>query len=344
MLSRLRSLFRPEPASPAGKVRVLEENPPRVIGHSDHSGLDFLDVLQCHEGLPAPDWRRVMAWLDSGEAHGSIAERWPEIQRAWALHLRQALGPAYEISELGSTLLVSTLPARQRDMLLTFVEKSQQRISRLLHGIARRANGALTLVFVFEDQETYYRYVSRYYPDCGEFALSGGMHINDGCSHFVTARADLTLIEPVIVHELTHAQVTHLPIPAWLNEGLAVNSERRLTPTPAEFTPAEFHAMHAAYWSPETIQDFWSGQAFHASGEENRLAYDLGQLLTAQLSQDWDAFTAFANEATMADSGHAAALAHFDLDLGEAVRLMFDARPDEGWSPRPASWGQLSNA
>ena len=42
------------------------------------------------------------------------------------------------------------------------------------------------------------------------------------------------------MHEMTHGSVAHLPLPLWLNEGLAVNTERRLagaTGAPARSAP-----------------------------------------------------------------------------------------------------------
>ena len=87
------------------------------------------------------------------------------------------------------------------------------------------------------------------------------MHINHGCSHFATFHAELGAIEPVIVHEMMHACLGHLAIPAWLNEGLAVNTERRLCPRGThQYAPKELHWMHQKFWNDETIQEFWSGK------------------------------------------------------------------------------------
>jgi hypothetical protein len=58
------------------------------------------------------------------------------------------------------------------------------------------------LLIMFDDAESYCRYISYYYPDIGEFAFSGGMYINAECSHYVTVRGDLRSIEAVIAHEM----------------------------------------------------------------------------------------------------------------------------------------------
>jgi len=64
-----------------------------------------------------------------------------------------------------------------------------------------------------------------FYPEEGEFDLSSGMYINEGYGHFVFPAQDINFAEPIAVHELTHVCVVHLPIPLWLNEGMAVLME-----------------------------------------------------------------------------------------------------------------------
>lgn len=77
------------------------------------------------------------------------------------------------------------------------------------------------ILLVFDDEESYYRYVSYFYPESGEFAFSSGMFINAGCSHYVTMKGDLRLIEPIIAHEMTHAFLSR-PSPG--NFGLVGNA------------------------------------------------------------------------------------------------------------------------
>ena len=98
------------------------------------------------------------------------------------------------------------------------------------------------ILVVLDDVDTYYKYVSCYGPESGEFSLSAGMFISRGCSHFVTRKSDLRAIEPTIVHEMTHGCMSHLPLPLWLDEGMAVNMERRLTGYSSTLhTPLEMH-------------------------------------------------------------------------------------------------------
>jgi hypothetical protein len=217
--------------------------------------------------------------------------------------------------------------------------RTLSRIGKVLDGVAKPPEWGKDILLVFDDEDTYYRYVSRYYPEDGEFAFSGGMHINFGCSHFVTFQAELQAIEPVIAHELTHGCLGHLPIPAWLNEGLAVNTERRLCPPLAQrYTPQQLHWMHQQFWNAQTIQEFWSGKSFLRPDEGNLLSYELARILVEQFSRDWDTFRSFALQADLKDSGREAAANVLGVELGSTVAALFGFEPGASWAPDPTRW------
>jgi hypothetical protein len=129
------------------------------------------------------------------------------------------------------------------------------------------------------------------------------MHIDWGCGHYATVKDDLRAIEPTIVHEMTHGCLAHLPIPAWLNEGIAVNTERRFAAVqPGLYTPEQMHAKHQAFWGDAEIQEFWSGKSFLRPDEGNMLSYDL------------------------------------PLGLGAAVCAVLERPAELAWEPTPGSW------
>ena len=182
--------------------------------------------------------------------------------------------------------------------------------------------------------------MSHAYPDDGEFAFSSGMFLHAGCPHFVTVHEDEThTVERVIAHEMTHASVAHLRIPLWLNEGLAVNVESRLMGVvPKLFTPAEMRGKHLAFWSKDTIQQFWSGRSFERPDDGCMLSYDLAQTLVEILAGNWAQFRAFAVAATYDDAGASAASEHLQLDLGASVASIFEQSEVDGWHPDPEKW------
>lgn len=291
-----------------------------------------------HHGFPIPDWDAVREWIEK-LPDDRKADAWTACERAWLLHFRDALGKGFSFQESKSAMLVSSLEPHLRDATLEYIERTLRRVIAVLGGLSQVASWGKDLLIVFDDEERYYEYASYYYPERGDFALSGGMHIHKGCSHFITVKSDLRSIEPVIAHEMTHGCVAHLPLPLWLNEGLAVNTERRLAPPGAPlYTPEQLHAKHLRFWRKAEIQQFWSGRSFDRQDEGNMLSYDLARIIVEQLAKDWPRFEAFALAASHADGGDAAARAHFGVDLGEIARALLEQPEARGWAPNPSSW------
>lgn len=299
----------------------------------------LFEHLSEHNSFPFLDWAAAREWVDAIPAPELQAQAWLACERGWLQHMREALGPGYRLAEESDALLLSSLAPNVARATLGFVGKTQQRIVRLLDGVARPPALGKAILIVFDDGDDYYRYVSHYYHEEGEFAVSGGMYINAGCGHFVTVKADLRMIEPVIAHELTHGSLSHLRIPAWLNEGLAVNTERRLCPPGAPLhTPRQMHEKHLQFWGAEDIQQFWSGKSFLRSDDGNLLSYDLARIIVAQLSSDWPRFRDFVLAADLADAGAQAAAEHFNIDLGAAACALLEQEITSDWSPEPGAW------
>jgi hypothetical protein len=210
----------------------------------------------------------------------------------------------------------------------------------VLKGLAEPAPWGKDILILFDDGESYYRYVSHYYPKTGEFATSGGMHLNSGCSHFVAVKNDLRVLEAMIVHEMTHASLGHLSLPLWLNEGLAVNTEQRLAGVPHQPLGSleKRHEKMRRFWSVVSIQEFWSGEAFHRPGDSNELSYELARIIVEQLAADWERFARFAREAKAGDAGAAAARECLGVDLGEVVTVLLERDTPKSWSPDRAKW------
>jgi len=313
--------------------------PPTEVFASDAEPFDVVNALVDAGGFPVLDWEVVERWIESLSGEPVKADAWSACESAWLAHLCVALGEEYRVRSHGSAILVSSLPTNVADATLVFVNKTVQRIVRLLDGVAAIPAWGNDILIVFDEDESYYRYVAHYYPEAGEFAASSGMYINRGCGHFVTVRADLRSVEPVVAHELTHACLNHLPIPAWLNEGLAVNTEFRLCPPPqAPANPRQLHDRHRKFWGAGEIQEFWSGKSFLRADEGNELSYDLARILVSQFAADWEQFRQFALAADLSDGAAAAAKKHLGIDLGTAVCAVLERNADPLWAPRPEGW------
>ncbi len=136
--------------------------------------------------------------------------------------------------------------------------------------------------------------------------------------------------EATAAHELTHACLAHLPIPLWLNEGIAVTIESDMCGTyPLQMTPERLD-QHSRYWNAETIQDFWNGKSFSSSDDGQSLSYELARYCVRSLSHDYEDFRKFANNANYRDSGESAAGDVYGGSLGGLIEQFFG--PGD-WSP-----------
>lgn len=161
------------------------------------------------------------------------------------------------------------------------------------------------------------------------------MFIDAGYGHFAFTQGAFETMEAVVIHELTHCLVRHLDIPAWLNEGLAVNVEQRFVPSRARHTPNQLAYLFGRFWTPSTIQEFWSGKSFLRSDEGQLLSYELARILVELVGKDFEQLRRLCHAATRADGGDAAAREVTGMDLEALAGAVLGAGP---WRPDPASW------
>jgi hypothetical protein len=342
MLNLLRTFFPGKTdASQRALPADLAQTPAPAIVIDGAAPLRIEQYIGMHEGFPIMDWVSLNFWIDELPQASLQAQAWAEVERAWLLHFRKALGPHFRLVESRKVALLSGLDEHLARTTLDYMERTLRRVATTLDGIAQVPPWGKDILIVFDDEESYYRYVSYYYPDPGEYARSGGMHINDGCSHFVSVRSDLQTIEPVIAHEMAHGILGHLPLPLWLNEGIAVNTEQRLAGVRAsDYTPQELRQKHLQFWGEAQLQQFWSGESFNRIDDGNLLSYDLARIIVEHLARDWDSFKRFVLAADHADGGAAAARQELGLDLGDLVCSLLEKKPSGAWAPRPQAWAE----
>jgi len=315
----------PPPAEPA----------PTTVSAAGQAALALDTCLRNANGWPVFDWGVVNDWLATISDEDQRQRARTDCHRAWLMYLRDAIGPYATLHETGDAFVLSTLEPGVLKATADFVARSSSRIAKLLGPLAAPHTGHKSILVVFDDEADYYPYTAAYDPDEGESAFSGGMFIDAGCPHFVTCRADLSCIEPVIVHELTHAALSHLKLPLWLDEGIAVNTEHRLTGMHrSELTPQQMHRLHQGFWGETEIQQFWTGTSFRRPDDGNKLSYDLARIIVEQLGKTWEPFTAFVARAQRSDAGAQAARDAMDIDLGALVCALLERDSEATWAPQ----------
>lgn len=285
-------------------------------------------------GFPMMDWQALHQWVEGATVPAEADMAWAAGTRAWLIRMREVCGPSFRLLETEDAYILSSLDDSVLLATAAYISSTRKRIGAVLQGVAAFPAGVKSILLVLPDEDAYYQYLSNQHSDEGEFAYSSGVFINAGCPHFVVTVADLSTIEPVIAHEMTHSALAYLELPRWLDEGLAVNTEHRLTVVPKLiYTPHEMHAKHLKYWSAAQVQQFWSGESFFRHDDGNLLSYELARILVSHLSGDWGRFKDFVCHANRDDGGARAAQDYLGVELGVLVCALLEQAYSPDWEP-----------
>lgn len=321
MMQWLRGKREPEAAGKS-KAASSEALPSREI------------VWRTDANMPIPDWSR-QPWPEAGE-RDALHRHANGLAAAWLDATAEVLSGGCVRAESANFMLLSAMDPRATAVLLDYLERSRRRVLATLPDIAADQGHGKTVVMVFGDEEGYYRYIANYGSDSSQpEAFSGGMFIDAGYGHFVFAQGGFETMEPVVVHELTHCLVRHLQIPAWLNEGLAVNTEHRFVPSRPRYRPNELQYLFGSFWNASTIQEFWSGKSFQRADDGQPLSYELARLLVQLLDKEYDLLARFCAVATDRDGGEEAATSVLGMSLEELAAIVLGPGT---WKPDPKSW------
>jgi hypothetical protein len=290
--------------------------------------------------MPIVDWRPAHEQAKQHQGASALDDYWWSAALGWLEGLRTHLGDRYRIESSSSFAVLSSLEGRPLQLVIASCERYRKHILRTLDGVASSLGHGPHVVLIFDDIDAYYDYVGNYYPDGGTYAMSSGMFIKHGYGHFVFQASSVDRMEPVIAHELTHCLLAPLPIPAWINEGTAVNMEQHISPGYVD--PRQRGSMlkeaardRAEFWNAQTIQEFWSGKSFKRPDKGCSLSYDLAVELTRLIARNFDQYRAFMNAANRKDAGVEAASSTLGFTLGDLAGAVLGEGP---WEPDPAAW------
>ena len=321
--------------------RKSKPAPASTAADSPRAALDVSHLLERVDGVPVISASALAAHAASGfddagaEAPGLYLA---DISRAWLATLNaEAFDGRLQSGESKHFILMGDVEPDRGRAILAFAETTLARYREHIGDVIHFGPAEKMPILTFASDDDYYRYVSAYFSE-GHYGLSSGMFIQRGLGHFVFPHEDMWRLEPVIAHELFHATVAHLPLPAWLNEGLATNAEFRFGSRfedPRHVNEQLPH--HRAYWNDARLQDFWSGEAFLQANEGQELSYDLARRLVVGLSADWGRMKQFIATADAADAGEAVSRELFGFSLAVPVEALLN-RPVV--APLPDSWPQ----
>lgn len=289
------------------------------------------DAVDTRDALPRPKWDVIAAWVEAHVEPDSLNDTWTQIARDWLSRLSRALPKSYALHESSEFLLLAaddTLGKR----VLNSSERARRIILNTLDGVAIDQGYGKHVVLLFADIDSYYDYITDFYPDEGEFALSGGMFFDVGYGHFVVCPTYGDDYERVIAHELNHTLLRHLPLPLWLNEGVTQVMEDVVQDSSYFMVDHEIRRRHRVYWNADTIHRFWSGDSFCSPDDGQELSYHLSQVLFRNLMSDHPArVNDILNNASYVDAGNAAFVNACNVSLADRVSQFLGNGP---WAPR----------
>lgn len=293
-----------------------------------------------NEGFPRPNWEAIYSDVEKLFSDADQQNLWCEIARNWMTTVQTELSSDYQIHESENFILLSSQPDNLTQIFLRFLEHVLKRILRALPKIASDEGYGKYVVLEFDDLDSYYSYITHFYTEAGVYGMSSGIFVDLGYGHFAFPHQELFMAESVAAHEMTHALLSHLPIPAWLNEGMAVNIEDLITGSSPIQMDNETLSRHLSFWGDTEIQEFWSGESFVRPDEGLELSYHLAQFAVSALSQDYESFIRFSNAANHADGGESSAKSEYGVSLGELIAQFFG---EGNWTPKPDRWKQAQS-
>ncbi|MBC8041175.1 MAG: hypothetical protein H7Y06_11580 [Opitutaceae bacterium] len=292
----------------------------------------MLPLKKSDSPFPRPDWEAVYeSQVGVKMSDAELTVFWTDLGRDWMQLLRPALGSAYKIYESANFWLVSDQPEKTCRHLVQWAEATHAKVLKLVDVDATKHLFGKCPILIVPDLETYDAYCALYIPE-EHLGPSGGVFLNHGYGHFIFPFYNLNQAEPVLVHELAHSLVSHLPLPAWVNEGVAQLCENIISGADS-IDYEKIKEFSGTFWTSETIQDFWSGKGFSRFDEGQILSYHLAREVTRELAADRMRFLPFLRDAEWSDSGAAALSAHFGLTLSE---LIADYLGAGDWAPQGA--------
>jgi hypothetical protein len=297
--------------------------------------------LHLREGCCYPDWAAIWNEIEECAPEAERPVLWKAVVLAWVAQVQTHLGEKYVTWETDRFLYVSDAGVEVVQDADTTCTTAIERIEASLvglpvdpvHGMSKR------VVLLFADIDAYCRYIAYFHAE-GESPMSSGICLDrGGYPHIAIPATDVSTDQLALAHELTHLWVSHLPLPLWLNEALAMRMEQIVCGQQPLHLDRDILDRHSNHWNEETIQEFWTGASWQIPGESHELSYALAQLLWLKietvLAPPRPKLVEFIAQATLDDAGESAFQSAFDASLGDLVASILGEGP---WSPAPDAW------
>ncbi len=241
--------------------------------------------LEAGKAFPKPDWRAVWDWTHQQYPADSLHDVYVSLGADWCARIAAAFPTRMAVTHSENFYLVAAESFSGVRSCLIQLEGYYAQVQKCLSGLDLPEGFGKHVVVMAPDLDSFTRYLSDYYPE-GEFMMPGGVCLRHGYTHFLIREDNLTAVAPVLAHELTHACVTGIPWPAWVDEAVAQSVEFQICGLNRYELNREIVERHRRYWTPELMQGFWTGESFHFTDEGSELSYHLARFLLEAVAQN----------------------------------------------------------
>jgi hypothetical protein len=290
-----------KPAGPPPEEINLAVTP---VPLTDLSNLDL--GFETVEGFSRPNWTMVHEFIKGNVPKMDLSAAWDFVVVKWLEQLAADLGGRARVCQSDHFYCLSDLESGATRPILAYAEFVVETICSYLRKAAWSGYYGKHVLLLFSDPDDYFAYISYYHRD-GKHILSSGVFIRKRYAHISLPYINSWSAQHVLVHELAHDLLCHLPIPLWLNEGLAVVIEGQVVRRGLSMN-GELADRHRSHWNETSIQGFWAGTTFDMPGNDSELSYSLAEVLVSLLSEKGGAFDEFIKAADWRDAGQDAAI------------------------------------
>jgi tetratricopeptide (TPR) repeat protein len=328
-------------ASLTGGAQPSQSNVIQATEKFSHMPLKLRNIPAAFH-LPRPNWEVIRTWVEGHVAEADHATAWAEIAEDWLATMNEALGDTYRIHRSERILLFASVSDEQAEAMLHYAESGIDSITNALGDLAcERWLGPLAIL-LFADQESYASYTAPLDPEA-ELIRSAGMCYRNGYVHIAIRPSHPDSLRRTILHELTHACLSDLSLPLWLEEGITQLAEEAAVFEWGQFAlTSESAAENRRYWHQHGLSQFWWGEGFHLYDEGQAYSYQLAQILFRLILADHrQRLPDFVRHAHSDDAGESAARTYLGKGLADlAAQFLgqgsWDPVPTDsmGWSRR----------